>query len=212
MKKNLITRKEELKRKKSMIGISSFLLAIATFLVLSTSANSFNSEKNPDQLALQCNDLENEECKIALNSYFELEEPIKIEDVYVYEIEEEVNIGFDTKQYLPEGFNPLEGIHALDWSSIELIEPEYEMDIDYITNQFSLKAYKPLKTIIILDWDKIVLNKIEKNLNIKLNTNKLFTKDLNTLKGLDILNWDTIISIELRKNINIDCKEKKYIQ
>lgn len=35
------------------------------------------------------------------------EEPcVEIESIEVYEIEEEVAIGFDTKQYLPSGFNP----------------------------------------------------------------------------------------------------------
>ena len=35
------------------------------------------------------------------------EEPsIEIETIKVYEIDEEVEMGFDTKQYLPSGFNP----------------------------------------------------------------------------------------------------------
>lgn len=37
------------------------------------------------------------------------EEPsIDIETIEVYEIEEEVTIGFDTKKYLPRNFNPYE--------------------------------------------------------------------------------------------------------
>jgi hypothetical protein len=37
------------------------------------------------------------------------EEPtVEIETIEVYEIEEDVNLGFDTKSYLPSDFNPYE--------------------------------------------------------------------------------------------------------
>ena len=35
---------------------------------------------------------------------------IKIENIKVYEIEEEVELGFDTEEYLPENFNPYGGL------------------------------------------------------------------------------------------------------
>lgn len=45
-------------------------------------------------------------------STFDAGKIIKIEDIKVYEVEEEVNLGFDAEDYLPEDFNPYEGLNT----------------------------------------------------------------------------------------------------
>lgn len=169
MKKNRITSKNEFNGLLSNLAICSFLLAFSTFLLITSPVHALTSSENPDLLTLICIDSQNEECTIVSNSDLDLNEPINIEEIYVYELEEEVSIDFDTKQYLPEGFNPLKGIHALDWNTIELIEPEYEMDIDYITSNFRTKDYKPLNSLDILDWDTIIMTLIGDNIKMKQN-------------------------------------------
>ena len=35
---------------------------------------------------------------------------LRVRDIKVYEVEEEINLDFNTKDYLPSGFNPVEGL------------------------------------------------------------------------------------------------------
>jgi hypothetical protein len=42
-----------------------------------------------------------------------------------------VVLDFDTKQYLPEGFNALKGKDDLDWSKIELVEIEEDLELNF---------------------------------------------------------------------------------
>ena len=53
-----------------------------------------------------------EEVDLFDNNYFAYADnsTLEVEDIQVYELEETVQLGFDTKQYLPEGFNPYEGM------------------------------------------------------------------------------------------------------
>lgn len=48
---------------------------------------------------------------------------VKIEDVKVYEMEEAVDLGFDTLDYLPMGFNPVEDLK---------IEEQLEYEREYV--------------------------------------------------------------------------------
>ena len=113
------------------------LFTICSMLLITISATSFNTIKNPDSLTLKCNELNFEECN--LTSHFtpsDNKDPIKVEDIWVYELEEEITIDFDTKLYLPEGFNPLKGFADLNWDVIELIELEEEVIINFDTKDF----------------------------------------------------------------------------
>ena len=65
-------------------------------------------------------------------------ENLEIYDIEVIELEEEVELGFDTSKHLPENFNALKGKNDLDWSTIELIEIEEEVEIN-----FDVKTHLP---------------------------------------------------------------------
>lgn len=69
--------------------------------------------------------------------------PIAIDAIEVIELQEEVSFNFDTKDYLPENFNPLQGKHDLDWSKIELIELEEEVSFDFDVQDYLPKHFNP---------------------------------------------------------------------
>ncbi len=51
---------------------------------------------------------------------------LNVSDIDVIEIDEAVEINFDTQVNLPANFNALQGMHDLDWNTIELVELEEE--------------------------------------------------------------------------------------
>ena len=68
--------------------------------------------------------------------------------IEVVELEEEVELGFDTKNYLPKNFNALKGKHDLDWNTIGLVELEEEVELDFDTKKYlpnNFNAYEGMK-------------------------------------------------------------------
>lgn len=55
---------------------------------------------------------------------------LEASEIVLLEEEEEVDLGFDTAEYLPLGFNAYEGM-ALDVEDIILIEEEEEVDLGF---------------------------------------------------------------------------------
>ena len=90
--------------------------------------------------------------------------------IEIIEIEEEVVLDFDTKQYLPKGFNALKGKDDLDFSTIEIIEIEEEIVLDFDTKQYLPKGFNALKGKDDLDWSKIELVEIEEDLELNLHS------------------------------------------
>ena len=101
-------------------------------------------DKTPDSSLKTLEEIELE--NIIFESTYDITaEAFDINFIEVIELEEEVEISFDTKKYLPEGFNPLKGMHDLDWSTIELIELEEEVDINFDTNNYLPDNFNPYK-------------------------------------------------------------------
>lgn len=61
----------------------------------------------------------------------------------VIEIEEDVELNFDTKKYLPIGFNPLEGKNDINWNDIELVELEEEVNLGFDPHLFLPNGFDP---------------------------------------------------------------------
>jgi len=104
-------------------------------LIAKTDNLSMNSNYLSDQI-------ETLELEANILGFQENIEPISIADLEVFEIEEEVNLDFDTGKYLPEGFNVHKSIHDIDWDTIELYELEEDIDlgvdtIDYLPSDFN---------------------------------------------------------------------------
>ena len=58
-------------------------------------------------------------------------------------MEEEVEINFDTIEYLPENFNALAGKNDINWSKIELIELEEEVVFNFNTKDYLPENFNP---------------------------------------------------------------------
>src|SRR5665811_1065571 len=65
-------------------------------------------------------------------------EPLPIDDITYIEPTEDVELDFDTTQYLPEGFDAYKGMDA-DVSDVVFIEKEEEIDLG-----FNTAAYLPI--------------------------------------------------------------------
>ncbi|MBT8257659.1 MAG: hypothetical protein KJO49_04245 [Bacteroidia bacterium] len=96
-----------------------------------------------DILALEIEQMELE-LDLFGDAYY-TEEAISIESIELYQLEEEVEIGFDTADYLPDGFNPKEGMNDIDWTTIELYEVEEEDDFDFNTKDYLPVGFNPYK-------------------------------------------------------------------
>ena len=100
---------------------------------INNNSNEFNSEESELEKILFVN--------IEDSSF----ESIDINSIELVELEEEVELGFNPKDYLPEGFNPLKGKYDLDWSTIELVELEEEVEFDFDTNDYLPNNFNPYK-------------------------------------------------------------------
>ena len=118
---------------------------------------------------------------------------IDISDIEVIEIEEEVTLGFDTSNNLPENFNPLKGKHDLDWSSIELIEIEEEVELGFDTSNYLPKNFNALKGKYDLDWSSIELIEIEETIEINFDTKAYLPYGFNPYTGM-IKNTDVVVN------------------
>lgn len=59
------------------------------------------------------------------------------------EEEVEIDLGFDTASYLPEGFNPYEGM-VFDIDEIEVVEMEENIELDFDIQKYLPKGFNAL--------------------------------------------------------------------
>ncbi len=124
------------------------LTIISSLLLLINTAAPNNTEKEPNIF----------EEKYEEATHKEPTAPIAISDIVIYEVEEEADICFDTARYLPENFNALEGLHSIDWSTIDLVnEPEEELIFDFNTTDYLPEGFNALQGKHDIDWSKIDL-------------------------------------------------------
>ncbi|NNL16678.1 MAG: hypothetical protein HKO81_08565 [Flavobacteriaceae bacterium] len=160
------------------------IITICSMLVITITATSFNTIENPDSLTLKCTELKPVDCSLEYHNTFVEDEPVKIEDINVYEVEEEVVFDFDTTQFLPKDFNALKGLGDLDWDAIVLVELEEEVVIDFDTKQYLPEDFNALIGMYDLDWSKIELIEIEEEVDIDINNNSYFTGNNDPLIGI----------------------------
>tara|TARA_R110001592_G_scaffold303082_1_gene575182 strand:+ start:3798 stop:4202 length:405 start_codon:yes stop_codon:yes gene_type:complete len=97
-------------------------------------------------------------------------EDAEIFDMQLVKLDEDVEIPFDTKQYLPKGFNPLKGMHDLDWNTIELVTLDEEDATPFDTKEYLPEGFNPLKGLHDIDWNTIGLFEIEEDVELNFNT------------------------------------------
>lgn len=71
----------------------------------------------------------------------ELPEEVNLDDIVFIEEESEIDLGFDTKEYLPEGFDPYK--QFVDLKAIDFIEEEDTMDLGFDTSVYLPKDFNP---------------------------------------------------------------------
>ena len=112
-------------------------------------------------------------------------EILDINEIEVIELEEEVEIDFDTTTHLPENFNALKGKHDLDWNTIELIEIEEEVELGFDTSKYLPRNFNALKGMHDLDWSTIELIEIEEEIEIDFDTKAYLPYGFDPYKGMN---------------------------
>ena len=147
-----------------------------------TLINSFNSEQHKLEKIVFAN-VEDSASEIIDVSYIE-----------VIELEEEVEMCFDTSMYLPENFNPIKGLHNLDWSLIEVIELEEEVELGFDTSRYLPKNFNALKGMYDLDWNTIELVEIEEEEDLGFDTRAYLPNCFNPYKRMIKNTVDVVVN------------------
>ncbi|MFS4468709.1 hypothetical protein [Maribacter sp. 2210JD10-5] len=69
-----------------------------------------------------------------------------ISHINLIEIEQEVNLGFDTYNYLPLNFDPYEGM-TMVLNEIEVIDTEEEIDLGFDVKKYLPKDFNPYSCV-----------------------------------------------------------------
>ena len=159
----------------------TFLLSVLFTLNITAKINIEGDTLN-DYLSVEKHNLE----KLLFNYEEEPKnENLDINDIEVFEIEEDVTLDFDTSMYLPENFNALEGKNDLDWSTIELIEIEEEVELGFDTTKYLPEGFNALKGKNDLDWSTIELIEIEEDIEIDFDVKAYLPVGFDPYKGME---------------------------
>ncbi|SFN93088.1 hypothetical protein SAMN04487989_106160 [Bizionia echini] len=104
---------------------------------------------------------------------------VDVQDIYVIELEESIDLGFDVNQYLPSNFNPLKGKDDIDWNTITLIEIPENESLGFDHTVLLPKDFNPLKGKDDLNWDVIPLIDIEEPFQFDFDINDYLPKGFN---------------------------------
>ena len=116
------------------------VIIFSMFLALNVTAKTQMTGEDYSSINIEYVTLENEMFdveQVVFEDFYNLVDQVNVSDINVVELEEEVDINFDTKNYLPKRFNVNKGMHDINWNAIELIELEEEVELG-IYNQNSL--------------------------------------------------------------------------
>ena len=120
--------------------MKSFVIIFSMFLALNVTAKTQMPDKDYSSIILEYVILENEIFdleQIVFEDFYNIVEDVKVSDINVVELEEDVEINFDTKKYLPKRFNVYKGLHDIDWKLIEVVELEEDIELGF-NNQNNL--------------------------------------------------------------------------
>ena len=73
------------------------------------------------------------------------EDIISIDSIKVIELEEEIELDFNTADYLPADFDAREGMGDINWDEIELYEVEEEVELGFDTTAYLPKNFNPYR-------------------------------------------------------------------
>ena len=127
------------------------VIIISMFLALNINAKQQFSEAEYSMLISEYIELENEIFDLEQIVFEDITttQSLKVEDIEVIEIDEDIEINFDTKKYLPERFNAYKGMYDIDWSKVELVEIEEELDLTKDESLPEINTQSNSKAIIV---------------------------------------------------------------
>ncbi|MBT8259989.1 MAG: hypothetical protein KJN82_01640 [Bacteroidia bacterium] len=128
------------------------VIIFSMFLALNINAKTQFTEEEHSSLNLEYINLENELFdleQIMFEDFIVTNQNLNIEDLKVIEVEEDVEINFNTKNYLPERFNAQKGMYDIDWSKVELVEIEEELDLTKDESLPEINTKSNSKAIIV---------------------------------------------------------------
>lgn len=114
------------------------------------------------------------ESQIALDALIckvEYQDIIKIEEIEVIEIEEEVDLGINTKDYLPLDFNPFKGMNTKEELGVES-----QIALEALIGKVDYQDIIKVEDIIVIE--------IEEEVKLGFNTKDYLPKDFNPYQGL----------------------------
>ncbi len=121
---------------------------------------------------------------VALTSFTKVQEcnpkieNLKVGDIAVIELEEEIDLGFNTAQYLPIGFNPYKGM-KLDLDDIVIIGEEQEIQLGFDTAQYLPVGFNACEGMEVKRDDLDFLKGKEK-IFLEFNDEEYLPEDLNS--------------------------------
>lgn len=83
------------------------------------------------------------------------DEAVSIASIEVYDLKEEVELDFNTADYLPKDFNAKAGMNDIDWSTMELYELEEDFDIGFDTKAYLPKGFNPYEGMNCTDSTEV---------------------------------------------------------
>jgi len=107
---------------------------------------------------------------------------LSIDDIVFIETDEEIDLGFDTAEYLPIGFDAYAGME-LDLNEISFIETEEEIDLGFDTAEYlpvGFDAYAGME----LDLDEVNFIEAEEDIDLGFDTAEYLPKGFNPYKGM----------------------------
>ena len=118
--------------------MKSLVIIFSMFLALNVTAKTQMTAEDYSSINIEYVTFENEMFdveQVVFEDFYNIGEDVNVNDISVVELEEEVEINFDTKNYLPERFNANKGMHDINWNTLELVELEEEVDLGLNTQK-----------------------------------------------------------------------------
>ena len=118
----------------------SLIILFALFALNANANTERNNDPFGDYLGLEIEKLELEQTLFGETASDEI---ISVDAVSVIELEEELELGFDTANYLPENFDANKGMDDINWDEIKLYELEEELEIGFDTKEHLPLGFNP---------------------------------------------------------------------
>ena len=159
------------------------LLLLGLVTVHTTALNTYQTDPYSDFLVTEIErlELETELFGEPTNS----EEAVSIAAIAVFEMDEDITVGFNTAERVPANFNAREGMNDLEWNDSELYELEEDIDLGFDTLKYLPAEFDPKKGMDEIDWSTFELYELEEEFEIGFDTKMYLPEGFNPYEGIE---------------------------